>query len=98
MVCEKKTAFLKSVVVGPFSGKVYGRAGELVQVVSVMGNMAIVQGGERFPVRIEQLSSVEPKSIDDAPAPAPMKPPGRNKPVQSKTKKGAISSQTQSLF
>jgi hypothetical protein len=52
--------FLNDTIQGPYSGKEYGRKGDMVLLISQHGIMAIVESNkERFPVKLEKLSKVE---------------------------------------
>jgi hypothetical protein len=78
--------FLNNTVFGAYSGKQYGKKGDIVSLISEHGNMAIVDGGfERFPVKLERLSKAEvekhpePVEINKVEQPVYIKPSGKSK-------------------
>lgn len=92
--------FLNDTAIGPYSGKVFGKKGDVVSIISEHGNMAIVESGsERFPVKMEKLSK---KEVLQDPAQLILSEP-EYKPAFSKAKgnKKPVSNQSnniQSLF
>jgi hypothetical protein len=54
---EGKEYFLADDVTGPFSKKEYGKKGDKVLLISILGDMAIAEKkNERFPVKLENIS------------------------------------------
>lgn len=86
------------------SGKLYGMAGESVKVISLRGNVAIVENvnKNRFPVRVDRLEDYNP----DQPIQAAVVQAQKNKPekqniiqnVQPKRKAQTVSNNQTQLF
>lgn len=85
--------WLKYDIIGPYSGILYGKQGDMVKIISQPNEVMILVefGEERFHVRAEALSD---KSLADNNKPAPVNSPPKS--IQWMEKKNPVKTENKS--